>query len=145
MPYETLPLVNAILNSIAATLIVTGYVLIRNRKIAAHKACMLSAVVVSALFLASYLTYHFGPVDEKKFQGQGWIRPFYFTMLVSHILLAIAVVPLVLVTVVRGLRNQLERHVRIARVTVWIWLYVSVTGILVYLALYQSPWSRTAS
>lgn len=145
MPYESLPLVNAILNSIAASLIVTGYVFIRNEKTTAHKACMLSAVAVSVLFLASYLTYHFGPVPEKKFQGQGWIRPLYFTMLISHIILAIAVVPLVWITVVRGLRNQLERHKRIARYTLWIWLYVSVTGILVYLALYQSPWSRAAS
>ena len=137
MGYEDLPALNAILNSISALLIVAGYVFVKKGNHGAHKACMLSAVAVSAAFLTSYLIYHFGPVEENKFQGQGPIRIAYFAMLISHILLAMAVVPLVGVTVIRALKGQLERHKRIARITIWIWLYVSVTGILVYLALYQ--------
>lgn len=137
MGYEDLPTLNAVLNSISATLIVSGYVCIKKRKVTAHKVCMGLAVAVSAAFLVSYLTYHFGPIEEKKFQGQGPIRYAYFVMLISHIVLAVVIVPLVLVTVWRALRGQLEKHVRIARITIWLWLYVSVTGILVYLSLYQ--------
>ena len=145
MSYESLPALNAILNGISAVLILAGWFCIKTRRITAHKACMLSAVAVSAAFLASYLTYHFGPVEEARFQETGALRIAYFVLLISHVLLAIAVVPLVGVTVYRALRGQLEKHVGIARKTIWIWLYVSVTGILVYLALYQTGWGARPS
>jgi uncharacterized membrane protein YozB (DUF420 family) len=138
MSYENLPTLNAFLNGTSAVLIVVGYVCIRRGLRKAHMACMLSAVGVSAAFLTSYLVYHFGPLEEARFEGTGILRVAYLSMLASHVILAIAVVPLVAVTVVRALRGRLERHVKIARVTIWIWLYVSITGILVYVALYET-------
>jgi len=133
---EDLPAVNATLNVTTGLLLVSGYLCIRRKKVTAHKACMASGVFVSALFLASYLFYHYHH-GSTRFQGQGWIRPVYFTILISHTMLAVCVVPLVGVTVYRALRRQFDRHKKIARWTLPIWLYVSVTGVVVYWMLYQ--------
>lgn len=133
---SNLPTLNALLNSTSAILLCVGYLCIRRRRITAHKSCMIAAVVVSLLFLVSYLTYHY-QVGSKSFAGEGAVRLVYFVILISHTLLAAAVVPLVLVTLRRALRGQFPRHLRIARVTLPIWLYVSVTGVVVYLLLYH--------
>jgi len=128
---------NAGLNGISGTLLACGYVAIRTGKKDVHKAFMLSAFGASTLFLISYVIYH---LREKKlvlFQGQGWIRPVYFTILISHTLLAATIVPLVLITLTRGLRGNFDRHRSIARWTYPLWLYVSVTGVVVYLLLYK--------
>jgi uncharacterized membrane protein YozB (DUF420 family) len=136
MEIAQLPTLNAVLNSIATVLLLCGWFNIRRRHIPAHRLCMLAAVVVSALFLVSYLVYHFhSPVNV--FPGQGAVRVVYLLILVSHIVLAIVNVPLVVVTLWRALRGDFSRHRRIARWTLPIWLYVSVTGVVVYLMLYQ--------
>lgn len=135
IPVSYLPSVNAALNSASALLLVAGYLFIRNKKITAHKLCMLSAFTTSALFLISYLTYHF-QVGSVPFKGGGWMRTLYFTVLVSHTILAVVIVPLVLMTLSRALRGSFERHKRVARWTLPLWLYVSITGVLVYWMLY---------
>lgn len=127
---------NATLNAISAVLLVAGFINILRGRIRAHRACMLSAFFVSTAFLISYVTYHIR-VGNVLFQGQGWIRPVYFTLLISHISLAIIILPLVLITLSRALREQFDRHRRIARWTFPLWLYVSVTGVIVYLMLYH--------
>lgn len=132
-----LPAVNASLNTIAAILITSGFIAIKRGNKQLHKRLMLSATVVSALFLVCYLTYHFGVGREKPFKGEGWVRPAYFTMLISHIVLAFAVVPLVLLSIRAGLRDQIDKHRRLARWTLPIWWYVSVTGVVIYVVLYQ--------
>jgi len=132
----TLPLLNAILNSLSAVLISRGYVAIRCRHELVQKACMLAACVTSALFLISYLTYHYH-IGSKPFPGQGGIRLVYFTILLSHTLLAVVIVPLVVLTLLRAWKAQWPRHRRLARWTLPLWLYVSVTGVVVYLMLYQ--------
>ncbi len=132
----SLPAVNATLNSISALLLICGFVFIRRKQVRAHKACMLSAFAVSILFLISYLTYHFH-VGSVRFGGQGWARPLYFTILISHTILAAAIVPLVLITLYRAWREQLDKHRRIARWTLPIWIYVSITGVVIYLMLYK--------
>jgi putative membrane protein len=137
---EDLPLLNAVLNSLSATLVVIGYVAIRiMKRVTLHKVCMLSAVVVSALFLASYLYYHFVVKHGQPthFSGTGGAAFVYYAILLSHTLLAIAAAPLVLITAFLGLRDRLVTHVRLARWTLPIWLYVSVTGVVVYLMLYR--------
>jgi len=131
-----LPALNASLNAITTVLLLTGYAMIRHRRVSLHRACMIAAVATSMLFLASYLYYH-AHVGSKRFPGQGWIRPVYFAILFSHTVLAAAVVPLALTTLVRGLREQYVRHRRLARWTLPIWLYVSVTGVVIYLLLYR--------
>jgi putative membrane protein len=131
-----LPTVNAVLNTISAGLLTCGWLFIRRRNVAAHRACMLGAFGVSVLFLFSYVVYH-AQAGSRAFAGHGWIRPVYFVLLVSHIVLAAAIVPLALTTIYRGLSAQLERHRRIARWTLPIWLYVSLTGVIVYLLLYH--------
>ncbi|MEK6600861.1 MAG: DUF420 domain-containing protein [Candidatus Binatota bacterium] len=136
IPFSYLPSVNAALNSASALLLVAGYLFIRNKKITAHKLCMLSAFTTSALFLISYLTYHF-QVGSVPFKGQGWLRVVYFTVLISHTVLAVVIVPLVLVTLTRALKGSFERHKRIARWTLPLWLYVSITGVIVYWMLYR--------
>ncbi|HXD32462.1 MAG TPA: DUF420 domain-containing protein [Pyrinomonadaceae bacterium] len=138
MPYFVgfLPHLNAVLNSASAILLVTGYIFIRRQRVGAHRACQVSAVVTSVLFLASYLTYHYYH-GTTRFAGQGLSRPVYFIILISHTILAIVIVPMVLVTLYRAIRNDFERHRKIARWTLPIWIYVSVTGVLVYLMLYQ--------
>lgn len=130
-----LPALNATLNAIAAGWLVAGYVLIRRGRRQAHKAAMIAAFVTSALFLVSYLVYH-AQAGSRPFTGQGWIRPVYFTILISHVILAALVLPLAIVTLVRGVRARYDAHRRIARRTLPIWLYVSVTGVIVYLMLY---------
>jgi len=131
-----LPVVNATLNGAAAVLLVLGWRFVRRGRIAPHRACMLSAAVVSTAFLVSYVTYH-ALAGSRPFQGQGWIRPVYFALLVSHIVLAAATTPFVLTTLWRALSGDFVRHRRIARVTLPMWLYVSVTGVLVYWMLYH--------
>lgn len=133
-----LPTLNAILNAASAVLLTSGWVFIRRRNVTAHKSCMLGAFGVSALFLISYLYYH-AQVGSVPFTGVGWVRPVYFVILFTHVVLAAAIVPLAIVTIRRALRAQLDAHRRIARWTLPIWLYVSVTGVVVYLMLYHWP------
>ncbi len=136
MSISDLPAVNALLNTLATVLLVTGYVLIRKKRAEAHKKTMIAAFVVSVVFLISYLTYHLSSELVTKFTGPRPLRTAYHVMLVSHIILAAAVPPLCLITLYRAARKQFDRHKRIARITYPIWLYVSVTGVLIYLLLY---------
>jgi putative membrane protein len=131
-----LPAVNATLNGISAILLATGYVLIRQRRIKLHRLCMLTAFGTSTLFLISYLVYHFH-VLSKHFTGQGPIRYVYFTILITHVTLAAVIVPMALITLSRALARKFPRHKAIARWTLPIWLYVSVTGVVVYWMLYR--------
>ena len=131
-----LPLLNACLNATSAALLAAGWFFIRRRRVVPHKACMISALAVSTVFLVSYVTYH-SLAGSRSFAGTGWIRLVYYPMLVSHIALAAVIVPLALTTVYRALQGSFARHVRIARWTLPIWLYVSVTGVLVYWMLYR--------
>ena len=131
-----LPEVNATLNAIAALLLSIGYIYIRRGQTQEHRLCMLAAFATSALFLASYLVYHFN-VGSVAFTGQGTVRTVYFTILISHIILAIAILPMAIVTLLRALRGQFESHRRLAKWTLPLWLYVSVTGVVVYWMLYQ--------
>ena len=133
---SVLPAVNATLNGTAAVLLTAGWLNIRRRNVAAHRACMLAAFAASTLFLVSYVIYH-ARAASVPFTGQGWVRPVYFFILITHIVLATVIVPLALTTIYRALRGELWRHKRIARVTLPIWLYVSVTGVLVYLMLHR--------
>jgi len=134
--YANLPHWNALLNCTSALLLVTGFLFIRRKDIRLHRIFMLAALTASALFLVSYLVYH-AQVGSVRFQGQGWIRPLYFAVLLSHTLLAAAVVPLALITVRHALTGRFQRHRRMARWTLPIWVYVSLTGVLVYLMLYH--------
>jgi putative membrane protein len=131
-----LPHLNALLNSTSAILLVAGLRFIRQGRIIAHRNCQLSALLTSTLFLASYLTYHYFH-GSTRFPGQGIIRPVYFTILTTHTILAVVIVPLILITLYRAVRLDFVRHRRIARWTLPLWLYVSVTGVIVYLMLYQ--------
>jgi len=133
---EDLPALNATLNSIAAVLLVSGWICIKTRKVAAHITFMVLALLVSTAFLTSYLIYHYR-IGHVGFYGKGFIRPVYFTMLITHILLAIVNVPLTIMTVIPALQRRFDRHKRIARWTLPSWLYVSVTGVLVYFMCYQ--------
>jgi uncharacterized membrane protein YozB (DUF420 family) len=130
-----LPTLNAGLNSLATVLLLTGYRQIRRRHITAHRACMVGAFCVSTLFLISYLVYH-AQVGSVPFRRQDWIRPVYFTILITHITLAAAIVPLALLTLWRAWRERFDRHRAIARWTLPLWLYVSVTGVVIYIMLY---------
>jgi uncharacterized membrane protein YozB (DUF420 family) len=136
MTVTDLPALNATLNAISTVLLVTGYVFIRRGQRQKHKACMIAALVMSVLFLTSYVIYHL-QVGSVPFKGTGWIRTVYFAVLIPHVILAAGIVPLVLITVSRGLSARYDKHRRIARVTLPLWLYVSVTGVIVYLMLYQ--------
>jgi len=127
---------NASLNGASAILLAGGYAAIRSGKIAAHKAFMISAFCVSSAFLASYLVYHYR-VGHVPFQGQGWVRPVYFVLLLTHTVLAVVIVPLILVTLRRAWLKKFDRHRIIARWTLPLWFYVSVTGVIVYLMVYQ--------
>lgn len=127
---------NASLNGLSAILLTNGFFMIRRGNIAAHKRSMISAFVASSLFLISYVVYHIR-VGNILFQGQGWIRPVYFTLLISHIVLAIVILPLAIITLTRGLQSRFDKHRRIARWTLPLWLYVSVTGVIIYVMLYQ--------
>jgi uncharacterized membrane protein YozB (DUF420 family) len=136
MAISDLPAVNATLNATSAVLLTIGYLRIRKGDVRRHKAMMISACTVSTLFLISYVVYH-ANIGSKPFPGRGPIRLVYFTILVTHVVLAAAIVPLAVVTLARGLRARYDAHVRIARWTLPLWLYVSVTGVIVYLMLYQ--------
>jgi putative membrane protein len=136
IPIDLLPTLNAMLNTLSALLLVNGYVCIRKRNIAAHKASMVAAVVTSSLFLISYLIYHYH-IGSRRFEGEGWVRPLYFSILVSHTILAAAIVPMVIVTLRRAWNGSFQLHRRIARKTLPLWLYVSGTGVIVYWMLYR--------
>ena len=136
MQITDLPALNATLNGLSAVCLTLGYVFIRRRDRVNHQRAMLTALGISALFLVSYVVYH-ANAGSRPFPGQGVIRPIYFLILITHVVLAAAVVPLALITATRGLRSQFDRHVRIARWTLPIWLYVSITGVVIYLMLYQ--------
>ena len=136
MTISDLPALNALLNATAATLLIVGYVLIRGGRVQRHRQVMIAAFVTSTLFLISYLTYH-ANAGSRPFPGRGSIRAVYFAILLTHIVLAMAIVPMALITLNRGLRERFDSHVRIARWTLPIWLYVSVTGVLVYVMLYR--------
>jgi putative membrane protein len=131
-----LPALNAVLNATSAILLSAGYRFIRRRQITAHKRCMLTACATSALFLMSYLTYHYY-VGSMPFHGQGWVRPLYFTILISHTTLAATIVPLAIITLFRAWKADFRKHARLARWTWPIWMYVSVTGVIIYVMLYQ--------
>jgi putative membrane protein len=143
----TLPHVNAFLNTTSGLCLIAGYIFIRRRQIRAHRASMIAAFIASSIFLVSYVLYHSllayylgqGPT---KFRGEGFIRPIYFVILITHTILAIVIVPFIIVTLRRGLKREDSRHKRIARWTLPLWLYVSVTGVVVYLFLYQIYPSR---
>ena len=136
MTFSVLPTVNALLNGTAAVLLSAGFLFIRARNTSAHRACMLAAFGVSTLFLVSYLCYHYYH-GATTFTAQGAARTAYFAILISHTILAVVVVPLVLRTMYLARKGRLDRHKRIARWTLPIWLYVSVTGVLIYLMLYH--------
>lgn len=136
MDVSFLPAVNATLNGTTTVLLIIGRTLIAKKLVAAHRRVMIAAVSTSALFLVSYLTYH-AQAGSVRFQGQGWVRPVYFAILLTHTVLAAAIVPMVLVTLVRGLRGNFDRHRAIARWTYPVWLYVSVTGVVIYVMLYH--------
>ncbi len=136
MEISDLPALNASLNALASVFLVTGYLLIRSGRREAHRRCMLTALATSALFLISYVIYH-ANAGSVRFQGTGVMRTVYFAVLIPHVVLAATILPLALVTTARGLRGNYARHVRIARWTLPIWLYVSVTGVVVYAMLYH--------
>jgi uncharacterized membrane protein YozB (DUF420 family) len=141
-PLQIFPHLNAALNALSSVFLVSGFVMILKQRIAKHRWCMLAASTVSALFLISYVSYHtlrtyyFG-LGPTRFTGEGIVRPVYFTILTSHTVLAVAVFPFVLLTLYRGLKGRYEAHKRVSRLVFPIWLYVSVTGVVVYLLLYQ--------
>ena len=139
MTVHDLPAVNAALNAVSGVLLVVAYVLILNRRIDAHRRVMLAAFTTSSLFLICYVIYH-AQVGSVRFTRQGVVRPLYFAILITHVTLAAAVPPLAIVTLSRGLKARFDRHKAIARWTLPIWLYVSVTGVLVYVLLYQPTW-----
>jgi putative membrane protein len=134
--YSIFPAINATLNGSSAVLLVSARTMIKRGRLAVHRALMLAAVTTSSLFLISYLYYHWH-VGNVRFQGHGWSRPVYFSILISHTILAAAIVPLVIITLSRGLRQRYDRHRVIARWTYPLWLYVSITGVVIYLMLFQ--------
>lgn len=136
MSVSDLPALNALLNGTSAALLASGYALIRRGRVRAHRRAMLAALGCSALFLTSYLVYH-AQVGSVRFRGQGTVRIAYFTILLTHTVLAVAIVPLVALTVVPALQRRFERHRRLARITLPLWAYVSVTGVVIYWMLYR--------
>ena len=134
--YAIFPTIDATMNSISTVLLLIGHSFIKRGRMAAHRAFMIAALVSSSIFLASYLYFHYH-VGSVHFQGQGWSRPIYFTILISHIILAAAIVPLVIITLSRALQEKFDKHRAIARWTYPLWLYVSVTGVIVYVMLYH--------
>jgi protein SCO1/2/putative membrane protein len=137
--YTIFPAINATLNGTSAVLLVTAHSMIKRGRMAAHRALMLAAVATSTLFLAFYLYYHLHILQggSYHFRGHGWSRPLYFTILISHTILAVTIVPLVIITLSRALRERYDRHRAIARWTYPLWLYVSVTGVVIYFMLYH--------
>jgi uncharacterized membrane protein YozB (DUF420 family) len=136
MTVQDLPALNATLNGLATVLLTTGWILIKQKKRDAHRLCMLSAFAVSTAFLTSYLIYHFN-VGSVPFQGHGPIRTLYLTILFTHIVLAAAIVPMILLSLSRALSARFDKHRKIARWTMPLWLYVSVTGVVIYVMLYR--------
>jgi uncharacterized membrane protein YozB (DUF420 family) len=136
---HSLPAINASLNALSGVLLVIGYGLMRARRIEQHRRFMIAAFITSSLFLVCYVIYH-AQVGSVRFQRQGFVRPLYYTILISHVTLAAMVPPLAIVTLTRGLKGRYVKHRSIARWTFPIWLYVSVTGVLVYVLLYQPTW-----
>lgn len=136
MNVADLPALNATLNATSALFLLLGYFFIRRRQVERHRLCLLAAFTTSTLFLVSYLVYHYH-AGSKSFPGQGWIRSVYFGLLLSHTVLAAVIVPMVLMTLSRALKGSFDRHRRIARWTFPLWLYVSITGVIIYLMLYQ--------
>jgi len=134
--YAIYPVIDATLNGTSAVLLFVGRSLIKRGRMAAHRAVMITALVSSSLFLSSYLYYHWH-VGSIHFQGQGWSRPVYFSILISHTILAAAIVPMIIITLSRALREQFDRHQAIARWTYPLWMYVSITGVIVYFMLYK--------
>jgi uncharacterized membrane protein YozB (DUF420 family) len=134
--FAIFPPINAALNGTSAVLLLTGRALIMRGRMAAHRAVMITALGTSSLFLACYLYYHYH-VGSVHFAGQGWSRPVYFTILISHTILAAVIVPMIIITLVRALRERYDRHRAIARWTFPLWLYVSVTGVIIYFMLYR--------
>lgn len=133
---DILPHVNAALNALSTVLLITGFFLIRSGRRGAHRKVMIAALIVSALFLVSYLVYHFtAPIFV--FPGTGWTVPAYYALLISHVILATLVTPMVLVTAYRALKGSFERHKAIARWTIGLWLYVTITGVMIYVTLYH--------
>jgi putative membrane protein len=139
MTVHDLPAINASLNATSGTLLAIGYLLIRARRIDQHRACMIAAFTTSSLFLICYVLYH-AQVGSVPFTRHGFVRPLYFTILITHVTLAVIIVPMAIITLSRGLKARVPQHRRIARWTLPIWLYVSVTGVLVYVLLYQPTW-----
>lgn len=135
MQLSDFPALNACLNSTSAVFLVLGFYFIKNKKIDAHRVCMLIAAAASTIFLGCYLYYHYHH-GSTKFQGQGWIRPVYFTILITHTILAMVNLPMIIKTFWHALRGDIEKHKKIARITFPVWLYVSVTGVVIYLMLY---------
>ena len=138
VPLSFLPTLNALLNSTSAVLLVVGYLFIRRKRVAAHKVCMVSAFVVSVFFLVSYVYYH-AHHGSTPFPGQGWVRALYFAILIPHVILAAAILPLALVTLYRAWKEDFARHRRLARWTLPLWLFVSVSGVVIYWMLYHLP------
>lgn len=136
MWYSILPHLNAVLNATSGLLLITGYLLIRRQRVKPHLACMIAALISSTLFLISYLLYHYYH-GTTRFMGQGFARSLYFTILITHTILAVVILPFIFVTVYRAASGQFKKHMRVARWTFPLWLYVSVTGVVVYLMLYQ--------
>ncbi|MCA1591949.1 MAG: DUF420 domain-containing protein [Acidobacteria bacterium] len=133
---SVLPHLNAFLNAASGILLLSGFYFISRKRVAAHRACMIAALAVSSLFLVSYVVYHYN-YGSVRFQGQGFLRPLYFTILITHVFLAVVIVPLVVLTLRLALRGEFVRHRRLARWTFPLWLYVSVTGVVVYVMLYR--------
>lgn len=136
MTVTDLPALNATLNATSFVLLTAGWFLIKSGRRQAHKWCMIAALMVSAAFLTSYVIYHL-QVGSVPFQKTGWIRTLYFLVLIPHVILAAAIVPMILITVSRALSNRFDQHKKIAKITLPLWLYVSVTGVIVYVMLYQ--------
>ncbi len=134
---EHLPAVNGTLNGLSAIFLTLGFIFIKKKNIPAHRACMISAFVTSVIFLICYLTYHIVVHHVTYFRNPAWFRPIYLTILGTHTILAVVIVPLVLMTLSRALRERFDQHRKIARWTWPLWMYVSVTGVVVYLILYQ--------
>jgi uncharacterized membrane protein YozB (DUF420 family) len=137
MTLSDLPIVNAFLNASSATLLTIGYIFIKRQNQIAHRNCMVGALITSTLFLICYLTYHFTVRRVTSFRDPAWFRPIYLTILITHTFLAVIILPMVIVTANRALRARWELHKRIARWTWPLWMYVSVTGVIIYLLLYQ--------
>lgn len=137
MSLQDLPAVNAACNGLATLFLLAGYVFIRRGRRTAHRNCMIGALAASALFLTGYLTYHFSVPGVTRFREPAWFRPIYLALLFTHTVLAAAIVPLVLMTVTRAVRGRFDLHKKIARWTWPLWMYVSVTGVLIYLLLYR--------